>query len=66
MVAVFAFQSMSVPLVPYATDTGIPVNASALALGLIDGSSVPGRLASRFMSLQAGWGRTREVNTHGR
>ena len=58
MVAVFAFQTFSVHLVPYATDMGISISASAAALGLIGGFSVPGRLASGFFSLKLGWGRT--------
>jgi len=65
MVAVFAFQAMSVHLVPYATDLGISVSASAAALGLIGGCSVPGRLASGFLSLRMGWGRTLAVSLAG-
>ncbi len=58
MVAVFAFQAFSVHLVPFATDMGISVTASAAALGMVGGFSVPGRLASGFFSTRIGWGRT--------
>ena len=65
MAAVFAFQSLSVHLVPYATDTGISVYASAAALGLVGGFSVPGRLASGFLSARFGWGRTLALSLAG-
>jgi MFS family permease len=65
MVAVFAFQALSVHLVPYATDAGITVNASAAALGLVGGFSVPGRFASGFFSLRMGWGRTLALSLAG-
>jgi len=65
MAAVFAFQSLSVHLVPYATDTGISVYASAAALGLVGGFSVPGRLASGFLSSKFGWGRTLALSLAG-
>ena len=65
MAAVFAFQSLSVHLVPYATDMGISVYASAAALGLVGGFSVPGRLASGFLSSKFGWGRTLALSLAG-
>ncbi len=61
IVATFAFQAMSVHLVPFATDAGISVYASAAALGLVGGFSVPGRLVSGLVSQRVGWGKTLAV-----
>ena len=58
MVAAFALQTLSVHLVPYATDMDIPTSAAAVALGMVGGISVPGRLASAFFSQKIGWGKT--------
>ncbi|MBN1856567.1 MAG: MFS transporter [Dehalococcoidia bacterium] len=58
MVAVFAFQTLSVHLVPYATDIGIKTGAAAVALGMVGGLSVPGRLTSGLLSQKLGWGKT--------
>jgi len=62
MAAVFAFQTLTVHLVPYATDRGITTHAAATALGLIGGFSVPGRLVSGFVSARIGWARTLAVS----
>ena len=43
-VAVVAFQTLSVHLVPYAGDVGISATASAAALGLMGDSQFPGAL----------------------
>jgi len=58
MAAVFAFQTLTVHIVPYATDTGITTHAAATALGLVGGFSVPGRLVSGFISARIGWAKT--------
>ncbi len=51
----FAFQVLYVHLVPHATDMGISPTASAAALGLMGGFSVPGRVVSGFISDRIGW-----------
>ena len=51
----FAFHSVAVHLVPYATDIGISSTISAVALGLIGGFSVPGRIISGIMADRVGW-----------
>jgi len=53
-----AFQILLVHLVPYATDSGISAQTAAVALGLIGGFSVPGRMLSGFLSERWGWRRT--------
>jgi len=55
MVTFFAGQILLVHLVPYATDSGISAHTAAVALGLIGGFSVPGRLISGFLSERLGW-----------
>jgi len=54
-VAFLAFNTLSVHLVPYAVDLGFSSTASAVALGLVGGFSIPGRLLSGFMSDRIGW-----------
>lgn len=54
-VGVFAFNALSVHLMPYATDAGISSTASAAALGLWGGFSIPGRIMSGFISDRIGW-----------
>ena len=54
-VGVFAFNALSVHLMPYATDAGISSTASAAALGLLGGFSIPGRIMSGFISDRIGW-----------
>ena len=51
----FAFHSVSVHLVPYATDIGVSPTISAVALGLLGGFSVPGRIISGFIADRVGW-----------
>lgn len=53
-----AFNTVSVHLVPYATDVGISPTASAAALGLMGGFSVPGRIIAGFISDRIGWQKT--------
>ena len=48
------FQAIAVHLVPHATDAGISATSSALALGLIGGISIPGRLLSGILSEKIG------------
>ena len=55
MVTFFAAQILLVHLVPWATDSGISAHTAAVALGLIGGFSVPGRLISGFLSERLGW-----------
>lgn len=43
------FQTIAVHLVPYAMDVGVSPIASAAAIGLLGGFSVPGRIISGFM-----------------
>ncbi|MFC2032485.1 MFS transporter [Chloroflexota bacterium] len=54
-VGTLALQSLSVHIVPHATDTGISPTASAAALGLMGGFSVPGRIVSGLISDRIGW-----------
>ena len=52
---VLIFQIVSAHLVPHATDAGISASASALALGLMGGFSIPGRVLSGLFSARLGW-----------
>jgi MFS family permease len=56
-VAIFSFQAVNVHLVPHATDLGISDTVAAVALGLVGGFSIPGRLISGFISSAVGWRR---------
>ena len=51
----FAFHTVSVHIVPYAIDIGVTPTISALALGLLGGFSVPGRIISGFIADRVGW-----------
>ncbi|MBW2001690.1 MAG: MFS transporter [Deltaproteobacteria bacterium] len=51
----FAFTTVSVHLVPYAIDIGVTPTISALALGLLGGFSVPGRIISGFIADRVRW-----------
>jgi len=55
MVTFSAAQVLLVHLVPYATDSGISAHTAAVALGLVGGFSVPGRIMSGFLSEKLGW-----------
>jgi MFS family permease len=57
-IGIVAFQTVCVHLVPHATDVGISSAASAAALGLLGGFSVPGRIIPGFLSEKMGWQRT--------
>jgi OFA family oxalate/formate antiporter-like MFS transporter len=52
---VIVFQIISAHLVPHATDAGISASASAAALGLMGGFSIPGRILSGLFSARLGW-----------
>lgn len=52
--AELTFQAIAVHLVPHATDAGISPTSSALALGLIGGISIPGRILSGILSERFG------------
>ena len=54
-VGVFAGNVLTVHLMPYATDAGISSTASAVALGLWGGFSIPGRILAGFISDRIGW-----------
>jgi MFS family permease len=56
-IAVAAFQIITAHLVPYATDIGIPSAASAAAMGLMGGSSIPGRIIGGHLSGRIPWQR---------
>jgi len=58
VVTTFAFQVLTVHLVPYSVDVGISQTAAAAALGLAGGFSVPGRIGSGLLSDRFGWGTT--------
>ncbi len=60
-----AFQTVSVHLVPHATDFGMSSTASAAALGLLGGLTIPGRLTSGFMSSRIGWQRAMGLSLFG-
>jgi len=51
----FAFHTVSVHLVPYAMDIGVTPTISAVALGLLGGFSVPGRIISGIIADRVGW-----------
>jgi len=51
----FAFHTVSVHLVPYAMDIGVTPTISAVALGLLGGFSVPGRIISGIIVDRVGW-----------
>jgi MFS family permease len=56
-IAIVAFQIIAAHLVPYATDSGIPSTASAAAMGLMGGSSIPGRIICGHLSGRIPWQR---------
>jgi len=56
-IVVVAFQTIAAHLVPYATDIGIPSTASAAAMGLMGGSSIPGRIIGGHLSGRIPWQR---------
>ncbi len=64
-VVILAFHTVSVHLVPHATDVGISPIASAAALGLMGGFSVPGRIISGFLSDRISWQRTLALSCFG-
>jgi len=56
-IAAAAFQIIAAHLVPYATDIGIPSIASAAAIGLMGGFSIPGRIIGGHLSARISWQR---------
>jgi MFS family permease len=54
-IAVAAFQTIAAHLVPYATDIGISSTASAAAIGLVGGFSIPGRIIGGHISGRIPW-----------
>jgi MFS family permease len=57
-VGVMAQQTVIVHLVPYAIDVGISPTASAAAVGIMGGFSIPGRILSGLVADMIGWQRT--------
>ncbi len=57
-VAIVSFQAVNVHFTAHATDAGISDATAAVALGLMGGFSIPGRLISSFISDVVGWRRT--------
>jgi MFS family permease len=64
-VVVLAFYILTVHLVPYAIDIGVSPVASAAALGLFGGFSVPGRILSGFISETVHWQRILALSCFG-
>jgi len=62
---VFGFQTVSVHLVPYVMDIGITSTISAVALGLLGGFSVPGRIISGIIADRVGWKRVFIISQFG-
>lgn len=60
-----AFQTISAHLVPYATDVGISSTASAAAIGLLGGFSIPGRIISGHLSDRIPWQRILALSLFG-
>ena len=56
--AIVSFQALAVHLAPYAQEAGISATSAALALGLLGGFSIPGRILSGVVSDAIGWPRT--------
>jgi len=64
-VVIVAFQTICAHLVPYATDVGISSTASATALGLLGGFSIPGRIVSGYLSDRIPWQRILALSLFG-
>jgi MFS family permease len=62
---VITFQTICVHLVPHAIDVGVSPTASALALGLMGGCSVPGRIISGFIADRTKWQRILALSLFG-
>ena len=58
VVSGLALQVLTVHLVPFATDSGVPPEIAAIALGLLGGASVPGRLLAGFIAERIGWSKS--------
>jgi MFS family permease len=56
-IAIAAFQIIAAHLVPYVTDIGISSTASAAAIGLLGGFSIPGRVIGGHLSVRIQWQR---------
>lgn len=64
-VAIFAFQIISVHLVPFATDLGLAPTTAATVLGLAGAISVPGRILAGPLSDWIGWKKTLTLSLFG-
>ncbi len=56
--AIVSFQALAVHLSPYAQEAGVSAASAALALGLLGGFSIPGRILSGAVSDAIGWRKT--------
>ncbi|OGO09311.1 MAG: hypothetical protein A2Y61_04185 [Chloroflexi bacterium RBG_13_60_13] len=56
--AIVSFQALAVHLSPYAQEAGVSAGSAALALGLLGGFSIPGRILSSAVSDAIGWRKT--------
>jgi len=56
--AIVSFQALAVHLSPYAQEAGVSAGSAALALGLLGGFSIPGRILSGAVSDAVGWRKT--------
>ncbi|MFC2008976.1 MFS transporter [Chloroflexota bacterium] len=65
LVAITARQVVTVHLIPLATDVGVAQTVAALALGLIGGLSIPGRIGSGLISDAIGWRKTVRISVLG-
>ena len=63
--AIMAFQALAVHLAPHAIDKGMSPTTAAVALGLLGGCSIPGRILSGFLSNAIGWKQTLAVALFG-
>lgn len=64
-IGIVTFQAVLAHLVPHATDVGISSTASAAALGLLGGFSVPGRIMSGLIADRLGWQRLLALSLFG-
>lgn len=64
-VAMFAFQMISVHLVPFATDLGFSPTTAAAVLGLAGAFSIPGRILAGPLSDWIGWKKTLVLSLFG-
>jgi MFS family permease len=64
-VALVAFQTLTVHIVPHAADLGMSSTAAAATLSLLGGLSIAGRLTSGFIFSRIGWQKMLGLSTFG-